>query len=168
MSQGKGISDAVRGIAPKWFDNETTEKVAKAAKLSYLEQMRLRTGDNWTRCRTAGRRRAIDSKGGWVRKYYCKGVAEDKVNLVIRCNEEETKIVYFTITAGGKTIDGGVSNVASVFQSGKNNQARVAVAGSTKNEAEEEFRRFSAAELQRMQTEIEFDDLADLLSVRED
>lgn len=165
MSEGKGISDAVRGIAPQWFDASTVEKVTKAAHLSAWQARDLRSGKQWTRTRAEGRRKASDGRG-WVRRYYCKGINEDDVQLRIRCNADETKIIYFTIVAGGKTIEGGVTNVASVFFSSKDNEARVAAAATAEAKTSG-FRRMTAAELQQIQTENDFDTFADMFEQRD-
>jgi hypothetical protein len=164
MSQGKGISDAVRKIAPQWFDPETTEAAREAAKLNGVEAYELNVGKNWTRKREGGRRRNRSGEG-WIRKYYCKGVREGRVELEIQCNEDESAIKFFTIRAGGKVISGGVSNVASMFHSQRNNKARVGedIAVAKK----EEFRRMTLAEIRRIDTLVDFDSIADTFEERE-
>jgi hypothetical protein len=170
MSQGRGISDAVRNSVREWIDPVTSDKVAKAAKISDgLARLVLRNPDNWARTARRFIKNGLGTKTGHSRTYRCNGLeASSKVELEAQTNVADDVIQYFVVRVNGKVIEGGVSNVTSVFKKGVKNQARVAVAFTTSAETKTAgFRHMSEEELRRLQTEVDFDSFADLFEVRE-
>jgi hypothetical protein len=154
-SQGKGISDAVRGAIGEWMTESTVNLLwdrvdKKDGKVLGWNQRyfgnRLRDSDMWVRItRSRGRT-------GWRRTYYTKAFPSRDVTLEVNSNEADTHIEYVTVKANGKIIGGGKVKVPSVLISQDGRKAGLKL--------ELTFVPFSSEELARIQAEMEYGDSA--------
>lgn len=173
-ASGHGISEAVRQMTRQWIDDDLTKKLARAANISNYSTGLLRDPKQWARVNSRG------GKGfGQTRLY--RNNAVPGIALEIRTNEPErgkkadSEIVYFAFKAGGrfggepivylggKYIDGGTCKVASMFGDKRKDVARVEEG---KGVAKTKFRRLTEDELNKLNTEAEFDGLAALFEER--
>lgn len=121
MSQGKGISDAVRGAVGSWVTQSLLELLyqkytAGGGKLNQSQfAMRVRSAESWKR----GNRTRDPNGPGWLRNYYSLefgGRGSTDVNLQVRTNSQaDTNISYVTFHVYGKLVSGGACDVPSVF-----------------------------------------------------
>jgi hypothetical protein len=154
MSQGKGISEAVRGVVLEWLDDETIEQIAKALdprQETSIYRSYMRNTDAWVR---KARRK---SPSGFTRTYRCNGLAPRlNVELEVRSNPSDTRINYYAFRVNGKFVVGGQASVASV-NIGSNSRDRARI-GPTEfaqlNTSIGSFRRMSEAELDKLNTEV--------------
>ncbi len=155
MSQGKGISDAVRGSILEWMTQrviailfEESMKLGLESKSSSSASLasNLRNSEGWVRIK-----RARNPKGGWLRTYYSKRFGKNHAGLTVSSNELDTHIEYVTVTLANKVIGGGRVRVPSllVSQFGRN----AAIEGFKEKSV---FTEFSELELKRLSAELEF------------
>jgi hypothetical protein len=122
VSQGKGISDAVRESIRDWITPDVASKISSAAN-GNIQTYLLRDAKSWVR----RVRRGIAN--GWERDYDCKGFG------------------------------GGVVNVPSVLVGQASLMGRkIQNASFAATEATPRFRPFTASELAKLTTELEYGD----------
>ena len=153
MSQGKGISDAVRGAVREWMTDDTVNflyeqhKGAEKDAASYPSFARMiRQASEWVRI---SRSRGLK---GWTRVYYSKLFNDRSITLHVNSNEQDTLIEYVTIRVRGKVIGGGTVNVPSVLVSQRGRKAGLQLDGV--------FVAFTADQVKKLQAEMEFGEAA--------
>jgi len=154
MSQGKGISDAVRESIRDWITPDVAEKIRSAAKTDYQNFIyQLRDAKSWVR----RVRRGIAN--GWERDYDCKQIPGGRVGLRVHTDSADRYIKYVTFRVDGKLIGGGVVNVPSVLVGQASLMGRrIQNASFAATEATPRFRPFTASELAKLTTELEYGD----------
>jgi hypothetical protein len=152
MSQGKGISDAVRESISTWITTDVASKIQIASgSPGSIQGYQLRDAKGWVR----RVRRSI--AGGWERDYDCKQVPGGRVGLRVHTDSADEYIKYVTFRVDGKLIGGGVVNVPSMNLDNRfNRNARIQNPTFTSSEAKPKFRPFTADELHRLSTTLEF------------
>ena len=166
MSQGKGISDAVRGAIREWITPDIIDQlwaanaplaVATSNSASYLPRSKdvftreVRGADYWVR----RVRRRISN--GWERDYDCKAFPRSVVGLRVHTNLADTNIRYVTFRMNGRLIGGGVVSVPSVLVSQRGRNAAIQDKSFTvARPAAPTFRPFTADELHQLATDVEF------------
>jgi hypothetical protein len=152
MSQGKGISDAVRESISSWITEEVATKIVVAAKRP-IQLYLLRDAKSWVR----RVRRGISN--GWERDYDCKHISGGRVGLRVHTDAADRYIKYVTFRVDGKLIGGGVVNVPSVLVGQASLMGRkIQNASFASTEATPRFRPFTASELAKLTTELEYGD----------
>jgi len=151
VSQGKGISDAVRESIRDWITPDVTSKISSAAN-GNIQTYLLRDAKSWVR----RVRRGIAN--GWERDYDCKGFG-GRVGLRVHTDAADRYIKYVTFRVDGKLIGGGVVNVPSVLVGQASLMGRkIQNASFAATEATPRFRPFTATELAKLTTELEYGD----------
>lgn len=154
MSQGKGkgISDAVRESIRDWITPDVASKISSAAN-GNIQTYLLRDAKSWVR----RVRRGIAN--GWERDYDCKQIPGGRVGLRVHTDSADRYIKYVTFRVDGKLIGGGVVNVPSVLVGQSSVMDRkIQNASFTTTEATPRFRPFTASELAKLTTELEYGD----------
>lgn len=173
MSQGHGISDAVRGSINEWMTDRVVDILWKEAKargmtsgegLSYFRS-KLRSADMWVRIA----RSRSDKWGVWKRTYYSKLFGRNSVGLTVLTNRakggkpEDMYIENVTITLGNKVIGGGRVSIPSVQLSQWDRRASI-----EGFESSSLFSEFSEDELARLTAELEFGEDSVLALIEEE
>lgn len=95
---------------------------------------------------------------GWERDYDCKGFG-GRVGLRVHTDAADRYIKYVTFRVDGKLIGGGVVNVPSVLVGQASLMGRkIQNASFAATEATPRFRPFTASELAKLTTELEYGD----------
>ena len=165
MSQGKGISDAVRGAIREWITPDIIDQlwaanaplaVATSNSASFLPRSKdvftreIRGADSWVR----RVRRRISN--GWERDYDCKAFPRSVVGLRVHTNLADTNIRYVTFRMNGRLISGGVVSVPSVLVSQRGRVAQLSDVTFANTPATPGYRPFTADELHQLATDVEF------------
>ena len=165
MSQGKGISDAVRGAIREWITPDIIDQlwaanaplaVATSNSASYLPRSKdvfvreIRGADSWVR----RVRRRISN--GWERDYDCKAFPRSVVGLRVHTNLADTNIRYVTFRMNGRLIGGGVVSVPSVLVSQRGRVAQMSDVKFANTPATPGYHPFTADELHQLATDVEF------------
>lgn len=158
MSQGKGISDAVRESISTWITSDLVRILwsqfpDKDTMSEYGFRRRLESDREWAR-----RVRRLNGTGGWERDYDCKAFPRGVVGLRVHTDTNDEYIKYVTFRINGKLIGGGVVNVPSVLIQGIGVRRTIRTTDTGISEATPRFRPFTAEQILQLSTELEYGD----------
>jgi len=150
MSQGRGISDAVRNAIHEWITDGLVETLFSNYSPGGSKQAfayRLRSDKDWVR---RARRNHVK---GFERDYDCKSFPAGIVGLRVHTNLQDDVIKYVTFRVQGKLVGGGTVHVPSVLASQK---GRVATIGGRTTNPQPTFVPFTKEQLHKLETEMEY------------
>jgi hypothetical protein len=145
VSNGKGISDAVRGAIDEWITPELVTELSKAAGRTFFAH-NLNNASQWVR----RVRRGISN--GWERDYECK--AQPRIGLRVHTDASDEYIRYVTFRVDGKFVGGGVVSVPSVNISQVGRQAQILAVNAKPSKPK--FKPFTAEQIRVLQNKMDF------------
>lgn len=155
MTQGRGISDAVRESIEVWVTDEVMAILQNETK-GTVSRWAMRNSKNWVR---RGRRNL--PAGGYERDYECKNT-NGRVGLRVHTDASDEHIRYVTFRVDRKLIGGGVVNVPSVLVGHVTNRSRRIQDANFSASATEtpRFRPFTTEEITKLSHSLEYGDRA--------